>query len=82
MYEVKQEVINWLLEDNVPPIQYLALTNLLDKDEASTEVQNTKNRIIFYQPIIDIMKNQKENSFWFDKRKDQNYKKSEISFYK
>ena len=57
MHQVKQEVLNWLLEDNAPSIQCLTLTCLLDKDTTSTEVQNTKNRIIFYQPIIDIMKN-------------------------
>jgi len=75
MYEVTKEVLNWLLEDNAPPIQYLTLTYLLDKDAPSTKVQNAKNRIMTYQPIIDILKNQKEDSFWFDERKDQNYKK-------
>ena len=82
MYQVKQEIINWLLEDTAPPIQYLTLTCLLDRDITSIEVQNAKNRIIFYQPIIDLMKNQIDESFWFDKRKDQIYKKSGISFYK
>ncbi len=75
MYEVTKEVLNWLIEDTAPPIQYLTLTCLLDKDETSIEVQKARNRIMTYQPIIDILENQKEKSFWFDKAKDKNYKK-------
>ncbi|NHK33099.1 MAG: hypothetical protein FK730_17250 [Asgard group archaeon] len=75
MYQVKQEVINWLLEDSAPPIQFLTLTVLLDEGEISTAAKKAKNRIMTYQPIIDIMKNQQENSFWFEKGKDKNYKK-------
>ena len=75
MYEVTKEVLNWLLEDNAPPVQYLTLTCLLNKDETSKEVQKSIKQIMTYQPIIDIMENQKEKSFWFDKAKDKNYKK-------
>ena len=58
-----------------PPIQYLTLTILLGKETNSSEAQDARNRIMTYKPIIDILKNQKENSFWFDKAKDKNYKK-------
>ena len=75
MYEVTKEVLNWLIEDTAPPIQYFALARLLDNDETSTEVQQAKKQLMTYQPIVDIMQNQKENSYWYDKRKDQNYKK-------
>ena len=75
MFQVKQDVINWLLEGNTPPIKYLTLTSLLDKDESSAEVQKTKKQIMTYKPIIEILNNQQENSFWFDKAKDKNYKK-------
>ena len=70
MYEVKKDVLNWLLEGNNPPIQYLTLAILLDKEVNSSKALDTKNRIMTNQPIIDILKNQKENSFWFDNRKD------------
>ncbi|NPE09699.1 MAG: hypothetical protein GNW80_15545 [Asgard group archaeon] len=75
MFEVKQDVLNWLLEDNNPPIQYLTLIILLDKEANSSEALDAKNRIMTYKPIIEILTNQKENSYWYDKRKDQNYKK-------
>ena len=75
MFEVKQEVLNWLLENNNPPIQYLTHITLLDKEANSTEALDAKNRIMTYNPIVEILKNQKENSFWFDKAKDKNYKK-------
>ena len=75
MFDVKQDVLTWLLEGSDPPIQYLTLTILLGKDANSSEAQDARNRIMTYKPIVDILKNQKENSFWYDNRKDQNYKK-------
>ncbi|NHK31195.1 MAG: hypothetical protein FK730_07575 [Asgard group archaeon] len=74
MFEVNQEVIDWLLEDNNPPIKYLTLTRLLDKPEDG-EIKEIKNKINTYKPIKEILQNQKENSYWFDKHKKHNYKK-------
>ncbi|MHA2309493.1 MAG: hypothetical protein ACXABJ_09470, partial [Candidatus Heimdallarchaeaceae archaeon] len=75
MYEVNQRTIDWLLEENNPPIKYLTQTKILGLNEQNSEVQETKNKINTYQPIISILKYQKENTYWFDKGKDKNYKK-------
>ena len=44
-------------------------------ENPNSYVQNAKSRIITYKPIVDFLKNQKENSYWHDKAKDKNYKK-------
>ncbi|MCK5304812.1 MAG: hypothetical protein KAJ72_06155, partial [Candidatus Heimdallarchaeota archaeon] len=81
MYEVKQEVINWLLEDNNPPICYLTQTKLLDSDSKDSKIDEVRRKINSYHPIKDILNNQKENYYWFDKKKDKNYKKYLGSFW-
>jgi hypothetical protein len=71
MFEVNQEIIDWLLEENNPPIKYLTLTRILDKSDE----KEIKNKINTYKPIKEILQSQKENSYWFDKHKKHNYKK-------
>ncbi len=75
MYEVHQEIIDWLIEENNPPVKYLTLCRLLERNEQNSEVQEIKSKINSYQPIQTILRNQKENTYWYDNRKDQNYKK-------
>ncbi|NPD87527.1 MAG: hypothetical protein HGN29_02320 [Asgard group archaeon] len=75
MYEVNQGIIDWLLEENNPPVKYLTQTKILVLNEQNSEVQETKSKINTYQPIQTILKNQKENTYWFEKGKDKNYKK-------
>ncbi|MGC9780812.1 MAG: hypothetical protein HZR80_16335 [Candidatus Heimdallarchaeota archaeon] len=75
MYKVDNSIINWLLEDENPPVKYLTLTKLLDEKEDSSIIQETIQKINTYKPIADIFAKQKENSYWFDKKKNQNYKK-------
>ncbi|HUU78333.1 MAG TPA: hypothetical protein VMX55_08295 [candidate division Zixibacteria bacterium] len=75
MYYVKQEVIDWLLMDDSPPIQYLTLLNLLEKNANNKDVLNAKKTIMLYPPIIEILENQKEQTYWYEKGKDKNYKK-------
>ncbi|NHJ39331.1 MAG: hypothetical protein FK731_04805 [Asgard group archaeon] len=74
MYEINQDVIDWLLEDTNPPVKYLTLTKLLDQSE-NDEIKEIKNKINTYKPITEILQNQIENTFWFDKHKKHNYKK-------
>ncbi len=75
MYEVEQKTINWLLENNNPPVKYLTQIKILDIDKQDKDVLSSKNQIMTYQPIKEILKNQIENRYWFDARKDRNYKK-------
>ncbi|MCG3215811.1 MAG: hypothetical protein KAS63_03810 [Candidatus Heimdallarchaeota archaeon] len=81
MYEVSQRTINWLMEENNFPVKYLTQTKLLDVNDKDPDVDSTKYKINTYKPIEDILKNQKENTYWFDKRKDKNYKKYLGSFW-
>jgi len=75
MFEVKQKTVDWLLEDDNQPVKYLTLMKILDFDEQDKDVISSKNQIMSYRPIKEILKNQKENRYWFDAKKDQNYKK-------
>lgn len=75
MYLVKQEVIDWLLMNDSPPIQYLTLLNLLEKNVNNKDMLNVKKTIMSYRPIIEILENQKEQTYWYEKGKDKNYKK-------
>ncbi len=75
MYQVKQKIIDWLLEDSAQPVRYLTLVKILDQDENSTKIMEAKAKIMTYQPIHEILKNQKEKYYWFDKGKTKNYKK-------
>ena len=62
MYQVSQTVLEWLLEDDNPPVKYLTLTKILDKTDAETLA--FKNEINDYQPIREILRNQIDNSHW------------------
>jgi len=75
MFEVEQKTVDWLLEDDNQPVKYLTLMKILDFDEQDKDVISSKNQIMSYRPIKEILKNQKENRYWFDAKKDQNYKK-------
>ena len=75
MYETKREIIDWLLEENNPPVKYLTLIKLLGSTESSSEAIEILGKIMTYKPIVEIMQNQKEKTFWFSKAKDKNYKK-------
>ena len=38
-------VLEWLLQENQPPIRYLALTELLDKPQNDPDVRSTAARL-------------------------------------
>lgn len=75
MYEINQEVMDWLLEDNNPSVKYLTMINLLELNANSNEVDNVRTSIMSYKPIVEIFQNQKENSYWYNNTKEANYKK-------
>jgi hypothetical protein len=62
--KMHDRVIHWLLEDENPPVRYLTLTRLLKKPETSSQVQQTKARLMGYKVTQEILKHSKE--FWKD----------------
>lgn len=62
MYQVSQTVLEWLLEDDNPPVKYLTLTKILDKTDAETLA--LKKEINDYRPIREILRNQIDHSHW------------------
>ena len=75
MFEVKEEIIDWLLETENQPVRFLTLTKLLEKNENDSKVVNIKEDIMNYRPIKTILEKQIDNTYWFDKGKTKNYKK-------
>ena len=62
MHPVSQTVIDWLLEDDNPPVKYLTITKILEIEDAETLA--IKSKINSYQPIKAILKNQIDNRHW------------------
>ena len=55
-------VIQWLLEEDNPPVRYLTLTELLKKPEDSPEVSQARLRLMTYSVTEGILKHHVE--FW------------------
>ena len=62
--QIKDDVIHWLLEDENPPVRYLALTKLLNLPETASEVRQTRARFMEYDVTQGILKHSQE--FWKD----------------
>lgn len=62
MIEVPQSTINWLLSEEIPPVKYLTLKNLLEREEAEKEVETAGANINNYFVIQEILKN--KDTFW------------------
>jgi len=75
IFQVKQNVIDWLLEEDNPPIRYLTLERITNGLENSAKITSLKSAINTYSPIVEILKYQKEKTYWLDKSKDKNYSK-------
>ncbi len=54
------DVIHWLLEYENPPVRYLTLTKLLNQTDITTEVQETRSRLMEYNVTQGILKHSKE----------------------
>jgi len=74
MFQVNKQVINWLGEDDNPPVNYLTHKILLEETN-TTKLKDIKSKINSYKPIVEILSKQKENTYWFEKGKNKNYKK-------
>ena len=74
MFNVDQKTIDWLLEENNPPVKYLTLINLLELSYQDSGVAAVRTKINSFKPIEEILNNQEESTYWFDKVKTKNYK--------
>ena len=64
---LNQDTIDWLLEDNNPPVEYLTQTKLLGKDPDDPEVLKAHNNLINYEATKGIL--DQGDKFWgFDEK--------------
>jgi hypothetical protein len=54
-----RKVIEWLLEKDNPSVRYWTLMDLKGLDTTSTEVLNTRKKIISYLPVKTILSSKK-----------------------
>ena len=62
--QFQDTIIDWLLENENPPVRYLTLTNLLKESEKSPKVQQTKSQLMEYEVTKGILEHADE--FWHD----------------
>lgn len=58
------QAIDWLLEDDSPPVRYLTLKHLLGKPEAAPELALAKSRLMEYNVTQGILRH--GDRFWDD----------------
>jgi hypothetical protein len=58
------QAINWLLEEDNPPVRYLTLRHLLRKPETDPELTQAKSRLMQYKVTLGIL--QHGDRFWGD----------------
>ncbi len=61
---LQAEVVDWLLEEDNPPVRYLTLTELLGKSGRSPEVRRAKNQLMDYEVTRGIL--EQGGEFWGD----------------
>ena len=58
----RDEILNWLLEEDNPPVRLLTLTRLLHRPETDPEVQETRDRLMTYSVTQGILAH--SDTFW------------------
>jgi hypothetical protein len=61
---LKADPVDWLLEKDNPSVRYFALTQILDKPQNSTEVQEAKKEIMLAGVVPKILAKQYEGGYW------------------
>ena len=61
---VRGKVLDWLLEPDAPSIRYLALTQLLGRTEADSEVRKAKARIPRSGWVADVLARRDPGGWW------------------
>ena len=61
---LKADPTEWLLQENNPPVRYLALRDLLGRGERDVEVSEAKARIMEVGPVPKILAKQNPDGSW------------------
>jgi hypothetical protein len=61
---LKENPIDWLLEQNNPSVRYYTLTGILDMPDDSPEALETRKEIMKVGPVPDILARQEEGGYW------------------
>jgi hypothetical protein len=61
---LKNNTLEWLLEENNPSVRYFTLIDLLDKNKNSAEVKEAKLKIMTEGSIPIILNKQKPGGYW------------------
>lgn len=69
--QIQDTIMNWLLEEDNPPVRYLTLTNLLKKSDTHLEVQQTKAHLMEYEITQGIL--QHADEFWNESDRSSNW---------
>ena len=63
-WKPKDQVLNWLLEDNQPSVRYQTLTGLLDYSEDRPDSKSSYNQIPTKGWAADILERQRPGGYW------------------
>ena len=61
---LKADLTDWLLEKDNPSVRYFALSQILDKPESSSEVQEAKEEIMVVGVVPKILAKQNAGGYW------------------
>jgi hypothetical protein len=61
---LKDDPLPWLLEENTPAVRHLALRQLLDQPENTTDVRHASAAAMQTDPIASILAAQQHEGFW------------------
>jgi hypothetical protein len=64
----RDEVLDWLLEEDQPSVRYLALTQLLDKRDSDSDVRSAKANIPAKGWVAEILSRRDPGGWWFRDR--------------
>ncbi|MFX0142490.1 MAG: nitrogen fixation protein NifH [Candidatus Hodarchaeota archaeon] len=64
---LSQDLIEWLLEDDNPSVQYFTLTDIMDKEKKAIEVIESREKIMLEGIVPKILRKQKEGGYWVNK---------------
>jgi hypothetical protein len=62
---LKNNILEWLLEEDNPSVRYYTLIDLLDKTQDDSEVKNAKDQIMKIGPVPKILEKQNPGGYWF-----------------
>ncbi len=63
---LKNDSTNWLLEDSNPSVKYFTLVDILDKSRKTTEVLESRKKIMKSELIQKILLKQNPEGYWFE----------------